>query len=216
MRCRQISRNLLLSAFSVGSAIALSAFIPVSVAKARQTDQPIAQPVCPGDQNIATATTARIAEFPSLGTQIEIPTNFRTLLYNNETIAILHPVDFNLIQCLALGLPVLGTDALRSTNFRLVSNPENLSPQDYAANLDMSGFILSEPTVMQTAHGIQMAMREATEQSGLASEIASEIAYAWYQPAGIKGIVEVSTSTKEELLDVLNRIQLFDSPAQQN
>ncbi|MEL7354365.1 MAG: hypothetical protein AAF171_24950 [Cyanobacteria bacterium P01_A01_bin.116] len=64
MRCRPISRNLLLSAFSIGSAIALSAFIPVSAAKARLIDQPIAQPVCPGDQSIV--TTTRIAEFPSL------------------------------------------------------------------------------------------------------------------------------------------------------
>ena len=37
------------------------------------------------------------------------------------------------------------------------------------------------------------------------------IAYAWYQPAGVDGIVEVSTATREELLDALRRIQLSDS-----
>ena len=60
---------------------------------------------------------------------------------------------------------------------------------------------------MQTINGIQVVIREATEHSGLASEIA----YAWYQPAGVDGIVEVSTATREELLDALSRIQLSDS-----
>ena len=200
MVSRHISRNLLLSAFVAGSAIALSAFMPFSEAIAH----PATQPICPGDQNITAETTTRIAEFPSLNTKVTIPTNFRTLLYNDGTIAILHPVDFNLIQCLALGQPVLGTDALQSTNFRLVPHSEGISPQDYATNLNMSGFTLSEPTVMQTTHGIQVVIREATEQSGLALEIA----YAWYQPTGVDGIVEVSTTTKAELLDVLNRMQL--------
>ncbi|MEN8444227.1 MAG: hypothetical protein ABG776_04350 [Cyanobacteria bacterium J06555_13] len=169
--------------------------------------QPTAQPVCPGDQNIATATTTRIAEFQSLSTKVTIPANFRTLLYNDGTIAILHPVDFNLIQCLTLGLPVLGTDAIQPTSFRLIPNPEGFSPQDYAANLDISGFTLSEPTSMQTTNGIQVVIREATEQSGLALEIA----YAWYQPTGVDGLVEVSTATRAHLLDVLSRIQLSDS-----
>lgn len=208
---RHISRNLLLSVLSIGSTVALSTFTTFSSAIAQPATQPATQPtaqlLCPGDQNIATATTTRIAEFQSLSTKVTIPANFRTLLYNDGTIAILHPVDFNLIQCLTLGLPILGTDAIRPTSFRLIPNPAGLSPQGYAATLDMSGFTLSEPTSMQTIHGIQVVIREATEQSGLASEIA----YAWYQPAGVDGIVEVSTATREDLLDVLSRIQLSDS-----
>ena len=200
MPYRHISRNLLLSAFAAGSAIALSAFTPLPDANA----QPATNPFCPGDPNIAAQTPTRIAEFPSLKTKVTIPTNFRTLLYNDGTIAILHPVDFNLIQCLALGRPVFGTDALQSTNLRLVPHSEGISPQEYATNLNISGFTLSEPTVMQTTHGIQVVIREATEQSGLALEIA----YAWYQPTDVDGIVEVSTTTKAELLDVLNRMQL--------
>jgi len=180
MSYRHISRNLLLSVFAVGST--LSAFVPSSDAIFPRKGFAIAQstkpPTCPGEQTIATATTTRVAEFPSLSTQVTIPTNFRTLLYNDGTIAILHPVDFNLIQCLTLGLPVFGTDAIQPESFRLVANSEGLSPGDYAANLDMDGFTLSETTTMQTIHGISVVMREATEQSGLGLEIA----YAWYQP----------------------------------
>lgn len=200
---RHRSYNLLPSALSAGSAIALAVFTPFTAAIA----QPATQPTCPGEQNTATATTTRMAEFPTLNTNVTIPSNFRTLLYNNGTIAILHPDDFNLIRCLALGLPVIGTDALRSTSFRLIPNPEGLSPQDYAANLATPGFTLSAPITMQTTNGIQVVIREATENSGLALEIA----YAWYQPVGVDGLVEVSTTTKEELVDVLNRIQLAHS-----
>lgn len=91
---RHISRNLrLLSVFSVGSGIALSAYAPFSSAIAQSTTQP----TCPGDQTIATAATTRVVEFPALSTKVTIPTNFRTLLYNNGNIDILNPVDFNLI-----------------------------------------------------------------------------------------------------------------------
>jgi len=208
---RHISRSRLLSVFSVSSTISLSlslAFTPFSSAIA----QSVTPPSCPGEQNIATATATRTAELQAFGTTVTIPANFRTLLYNDGTVAILHPVDFNLIQCLALGLPVLGTDAVQPTNFRLIPNPGGLSTQAYATNLEISGFSLSEPTAMQTVNGVQVVIREATEQSGLASEIA----YAWYQPASIDGIVEVSTATKDELLDVLSRIQLSNPTSAQN
>lgn len=203
MLSRYISRNLSIGVFSVGSAIALSTYAPLSSAIAQSTTQP----TCPGHRDIATATTTRVVEFPSLGTKVTIPTNFRTLLYNDGTIAILHPVDFNLIQCLTLGLPVMGTDAIRAKRFRIIPNSEGLSLEDYAANLTMDGFTLSETKTMKTSQGIQVVMRQATDQS----RFGLEIAYAWYQPEGVDGIVEVSTSTEAELIDVLNQVQLLTS-----
>ncbi|MEM8505286.1 MAG: hypothetical protein AAF716_19300 [Cyanobacteria bacterium P01_D01_bin.1] len=208
MLFHHISFNRLLSLFSIGvlstgSAITISAFAPASTAIAQSTTQP----ACPGDQTIAAATTTRIVEFSSLGTKVTIPENFRTLLYNNGTISILHPVDFNLIQCLTLGLPVYGTDAIRAERFRLVPNSEELSPQDYAASLTMPGYTLSESSKMQTRNGIQVVIREAFEQKGLGVGIA----YAWYQVDDIDGIIEVSTTTKKDLLNVLDRVQLSNS-----
>ncbi|MEM9908908.1 MAG: hypothetical protein AAF921_28265 [Cyanobacteria bacterium P01_D01_bin.44] len=203
---RHGSSNWPLSIFALASAIALN-LAPLSSSAVAAT----AQPTCPGDNHIPTATTTRTVEFHEFGVQVTIPANFRTLLYNDGTVAILHPVDFNLIQCLTLGLPVLGTDALQPESFRLISNPEGLTAQNYAMSLDIPGFALSETIFMQTANGIQVFIREALEQEGMGIGIA----YAWYQPDDINGIVEISTATKDELLDLLSRTQLINGASDQ-
>ncbi|MEM9089709.1 MAG: hypothetical protein AAGC93_13295 [Cyanobacteria bacterium P01_F01_bin.53] len=186
---------------------ATSTLATSTLAASTQVASATTQPDCPGDNNIPTATTTRTATFADFGLQVTIPANFRTLLYNNGTIAIVHPVDFNLIQCLTLGLPVLGTDALNPESFRLIDNPTELTAQDYALGLEMSGFTISETISMQTENGLQVFIREAVEQEGLGVSFA----YAWYQPAGRHGIIEISTATKAELLDVLSRTQRLES-----
>lgn len=214
---RHYARSLQPKMFAFGSAIAtlslsLSVLPLPAVAASTLVSSTLAasatpQSDCPGDNNIPTATTTRTATFVDFGLQVTIPANFRTLLYNNGTIAILHPVDFNLIQCLTLGLPVLGTDALNPESFRLIDNPTELTAQEYAMGLEMPGFTMSETISMETENGMQVFIREAVEQEGLGVSFA----YAWFQPADRHSIIEISTATKAELLDLLSRIQPIES-----
>lgn len=201
-------RHFSLSILAMSSAIALNMAPALNSTKAFSAVAQ--QPNCPGDNHfVPAATTTRTVEFPQFGATVTIPSNFRTLLYSDGTVAILHPADFNLIQCLTLGLPVLGTDAMQPETFQLRSNPEGLSAQDYAMGFTIAGFTMSETVYTQTVEGTPMSIREATEtpnEDGRGMDLS--IFYAWYQPVGIDDIVEITANTRDELLDLLSRIQL--------
>ena len=183
------------SVIAFGSAIALSS-IPHPITLA-------APEFCPDTNNPTPAQTARTVEFKQFGVKVRIPANYRTLLRNDGTVSILAPGDFNLIQCLAKGIPVKGTDAIQMDTFQLRSNPTGLSLKDFVTQA--SGPKFSEQIIRQSINGIEVLVREVPEQEGRLSGSA----HAWYQVDGIDGMVEVNTTYKTDLFDLLKRTQLI-------
>lgn len=60
--------------------------------------------VCESDGNFEAASeTHRIVELPEFGIQIKIPSNYRTMKRQDGSVEILHPDDFEHIQCVARG-----------------------------------------------------------------------------------------------------------------
>ncbi|NEO28691.1 MAG: hypothetical protein F6K03_17900 [Kamptonema sp. SIO4C4] len=61
---------------------------------------------CPEEEKyegVEPAATSRIVELPDFGIQVEIPSNYRTMLFQNGEVGILHPATFAYIQCVVRG-----------------------------------------------------------------------------------------------------------------
>ncbi|MDB9316042.1 hypothetical protein PN462_23225 [Spirulina sp. CS-785/01] len=61
---------------------------------------------CPEEEkyeDVEPAATTRIVEVPQFGIQVEIPNNYRTMLFQNGEVGILHPATFAYIQCVVRG-----------------------------------------------------------------------------------------------------------------
>lgn len=56
-----------------------------------------------GETYAPAAATTRTVELANFGIQINIPSNYRTMRFQDGRVAILHPDDFALLQCLAQG-----------------------------------------------------------------------------------------------------------------
>jgi hypothetical protein len=64
----------------------------------------IAQPDCSVDGNYEpTASTTRTLALREWGIAVEIPENYRSMKLQNGAVMILHPDDFEMIQCIAQG-----------------------------------------------------------------------------------------------------------------
>lgn len=169
--------------------------------------QPIqSQPLCPNTDERTPSRTTRQVELKQFGIRVTIPSNFRTILRNGGTVSIVTPGDFNLLKCIAEGMPAPKNNAIAMESLRLRSNPENL---------DLQSFIQKDPTPnlsdsveSQTINGFDILMRQG-EAPG------SELAYALFQVDGIQGILEVTAPSKIQLLDLLKRTQLLSTDSAQ-
>ncbi|MCM1981920.1 hypothetical protein [Lyngbya confervoides] len=159
---------------------------------------PVDRPqTCADTGDLSPAQSTRTVRFDQFGIDVKIPSNFRTMLRNDGSVAILAPGDFNLIQCLAKGIPVQGTDAIAARTLRLRPNPKQLSVQDLAMALSASA---PAPKVThRRVNGMDVFVRE--DQSRL------PVAYAWFQPPGIQDVVELQAPELSDLLDLLNQTQ---------
>ncbi|NCJ06247.1 hypothetical protein GS597_06895 [Synechococcales cyanobacterium C] len=193
------------SILALGSAIALS----LGLAQ----PQSVAQNACPGAHNtdlpFQTNRTRKVALYP-FGVQVTIPLLTRAVLRNDGSVNIMAQSDYLLLQCIAKGIPVEGTDAVYTKDFRLHPNPKKQTALAFAQAVKSPYFL--EPVSSQSINGIEFFLREAKEQRGLSSEIA----YAWFQVPGQNGILEATAGTKADLVDFLRRIQILGSAANQN
>ena len=180
---------------AVGSAAVLNGVAAPAMAKPVLST--IAQPTCPATAEHTPADEMRTVELVQFGVELSIPENFRAMARQDGSVSILSPFEFNQLQCLAQGLPVLGTE-LESEDFRLVDNPNGRSAMDYAEDFasDPSWFSVSD-FVVEAIDGVEVVMLEV---SG-----GYEITYAWYQPVGTDSLVEISAFSQEEIVDLLSR-----------
>ncbi|MEM9218880.1 MAG: hypothetical protein AAGD25_31650 [Cyanobacteria bacterium P01_F01_bin.150] len=194
-------RKILAVGVMLGGAIALS--FPTMSSRA------IAQETCPNASHIA-STTTRIVQLQQFGVQISIPENFRTMARQDSSVSILSPQEFNHIQCLNQGIPVLGTE-LESEDFRLLENPEGLSALEYAKDAAVQdntpGYFASDTICIQTIDDVEVVMREISA--------GYDIAYAWYRLNDTENLVQISAFTKDDLLDLLGRTQFIGTPSDQ-
>lgn len=170
----------------------------------------IAQETCPNTDYTPDSTTTRTVQLPQFGVQVTIPDNFRAMAREDGSVSILDPYEFNHIQCLNQGRPVLGTE-LESEDFRLIDNPEGLSAMEYAkeiVNHDQPAWYSASDTIcIQTIDGVEVAIREVFD--------GYDVAYAWYQLDGTESLVQISAWTKTELLDLLSRTQFVGTTSNQ-
>ena len=162
---------------------------------------------CPDTANPPPARTLREVQLKQFGIKVQVPANYRTLLRNDGTVSILAPGDFNLIQCLAKGMPVKGTDTIQMDTIQRRPNPNQLNLKDYVTQTPDSKF--SPKITSVTVNRIDVLVRELPEQAG----ILEGSAHAWYQVNGIDGIIEMNTTYKTDLFDLLKRTQLLSEPS---
>lgn len=160
----------------------------------RQLPPVIGQETCSNTNDQTAVNETRTVKFEQFGIQLEIPRNFRTMLHNDGSISILKPGDFNLIRCLAQGIPVTGTDAIYPQTLRRQPNPENLSLQAFARKRSLG----SSPEISQALiNGFEIVFAEIQGQF--------DEAYAWYQVPDVPGIVEVQSLNKASLVSLLEQ-----------
>lgn len=164
------------------------------------------QPLCPNTDDRTPLPTTRQVELKQFGIRVTIPSNFRTILRNGGTVSIAAPGDFNLLTCIAEGMPAPKNNAIAMETIRLRPNPENLNLQSFIQKDPTPN--LSDSVESQTINGFDVLMRQG-EAPG------SELAYALFQVDGIQGILEVTAPSKIQLLDLLKRIQLFSTDSVQ-
>lgn len=194
-----VSRKLALG-FMVGSTMILNAFTASAPA--------IAQPTCPSTEHIPASTSTRTVQLAQFGVEITIPENFRAVAREDGSVSILDPYEFNHLQCLSQGLPVLGTE-LETEDFRLIDNPDGLSAMEYAAGVvnhpDNPDWYTVLDASVQTIDGVEVVIYEVSD--------GYDVAYAWYQLDGTDSLVQISAFTKVEILDLLSRTQFIASTA---
>lgn len=176
---------------TMGGAIALSLFSP---------SPGFSKPTCQHRDmltNDTPASTTRTVKLEQFGLQINIPENFRTLLYNNGNVDILSPGDFQIMQCWAQGQPV-ATEVLPFLSFQLHPNPKNLKADEFAQQLSQS---YVSPLQRERVNQLDLAMRESTA--------GYDIAYGWYQLPSTQGIVQVSANTRHDIYNTIEQAQLI-------
>ena len=172
-----------------GSAIAFSLPLNTPIASA--------QSFCPETDNLSPSKTLRTAEFKQFGIRVQIPANFRTLLRNDGSVSILAPGDFNLIQCLAKGIPVKGTDAINWETFQLHPNADGLSLDAFRSQK-----ISNEEAQLGESQFDGVKVLTALSQNKL-----NEVAQGFYIIDGIDGVVEISTSNQQRLSTLIGRLE---------
>jgi hypothetical protein len=169
-----------------------------------------AQHNCASPNPVPPATTTRTVQLSQFGVQVTIPANFRTMARQDGSVSILDPYEFNHIQCLNQGLPVLGTE-LETEDFRLLANPEQLSALEYAKNIENDDrpawYSASDTICIQTIDGVEVVIREVSD--------GYDVAYAWYQLPNTATLVEISSFSKAELVDLVSRLQFMETPSSQ-
>jgi hypothetical protein len=91
-----------------------------------------AQPkLCSDDGNYEPASsTYKTVELPEFGIQVNIPDNYRTMKRNDGSVAIVHPDDFEHLQCMANG--GLGGRGYYSEVIQLVDRDDSISLREQA------------------------------------------------------------------------------------
>ncbi len=199
MSYRHIGYKTVVFGVTLGTTIALNFFTTTAAA--------IAQDICPND-SVPASTTTRKVQLPQFGVQVTIPENFHIMAREDGSVSILNPVEFNHIQCLKQGIPVMGTE-LESESFSLVDNPERLSALEFAKKFAKSycqsgnpACSVSDTISSHTIDRIEVVILEASH--------GYEIAYAWYRLPDTGSLVSISAFTKADLFDLLSRIQLLE------
>ena len=202
MAYRHIGSRALAFGATLGVAIALNFSTPSSPVSAQET--------CPNTDYVPASTTTRTVPLPQFGVQVTIPDNFHAMARQDSSVSILDPYEFNHIQCLNQGIPVLGTE-LESEDFRLIDNPEGLSALEYAKDIvnhdHPSWYSASDTICIQTIDGVEVVIREVFD--------GYDVAYAWYRIDGTESLVQISAWTKTELLDLLSQIQFVETTSSQ-
>lgn len=155
-----------------------------------------AQLHCPPPDTAAIATTTRNAAFQTFGIQVTIPSNYRTMLFNDGSIHIVDPWTFTNLTCLAQGLPGAAAE-YNTQEFRIVENPQGLTPADFAEIP-----IASEVTASSNhrVNGIDVFIQTPN------SPVAYHYVYGWLQLPESEQIMRVSLEgSTPDLLDLLNR-----------
>lgn len=81
-----------------GAALLISAILTPSIVQAQSSQ------LCETDGNYEPAAEiTRTVELPNFGISVEIPENYRAMKLQNSSVSILHPDDFEWLQCIARG-----------------------------------------------------------------------------------------------------------------
>lgn len=155
-----------------------------------------AQLSCPPSETPPIATTTRKATFESFDVQVVIPSNYRAMLFNDGSIQVVDPWTFNNFACIAQGLPAARAE-YNTQEFRLIHNPNDLTPADFAEIP-----IASEVTASSrhSVNDIDIFIQRPN------SPAAYEYVYAWLQLPESDKILRVSLEgNTADLLELLNR-----------
>lgn len=155
-----------------------------------------AQLSCPPTGTSPIATTTRQATLKPFSLQVVIPSNYRAMLFNDGSIHVVDPWTFTNFTCLANGLPAARAE-YNTQEFRLVENPNGLTPADFAEIPIASEITASS---RHSVNGIDVFIQRPD------SPAAYHYVYAWLQLPESDKILRVSLEgSPEDLLELLNR-----------